>query len=61
MELFAECNGSGTTVIIATHDKNLYRGENKRVIELHNGRVVRSGRFVDPRKKMSLPPRNDTP
>ena len=61
MELFAECKGSGATVIIATHDKNLYRGENQRVIELHNGRVVRSGRFVVPRKNMPLPPRNNTP
>ena len=40
MELFKECNISGTTVIIATHDDDIYRGSNHRVLELHSGRFL---------------------
>ena len=42
MELFAECSNTGTTIIIATHDKDIYRDSEHRVLELH------SGRFIDP-------------
>ena len=40
MELFEECNRSGTTVIIATHDDDIYSGSNHRVLELHSGRIL---------------------
>jgi cell division transport system ATP-binding protein len=40
MELFEDCNSSGTTVFIATHDEDIYRGSNHRVIELHSGRIL---------------------
>ena len=40
MELFEQCNISGTTVIIATHDEDIYRGSDHRVLELHNGRIL---------------------
>ncbi len=40
MELFEECNNSGTTIIIATHDENIYSGHNHRVLELHSGRIL---------------------
>jgi cell division transport system ATP-binding protein len=40
MELFEACNISGTTVIIATHDKEIYREANHRVLELHSGRIL---------------------
>jgi cell division transport system ATP-binding protein len=40
MELFEAYNISGATVIIATHDKEIYRDANQRVLELHSGRVL---------------------
>jgi cell division transport system ATP-binding protein len=40
MELFQECNKSGTTVIIATHDEDIYRRADHRVLELHSGRIL---------------------
>jgi len=40
MELFAECNSAGTTVIIATHDEDIYNRTDHRVIELHGGRIL---------------------
>jgi len=40
MELFEDCNISGTTVIIATHDEKIYRGADHRVLELHSGRFL---------------------
>jgi len=40
MELFEECNLSGATLIIATHDEDIYRGANHRVLELHSGRFL---------------------
>ncbi len=40
MELFEQCNISGTTIIIATHDDSIYKRSKNRVIELHSGRVV---------------------
>jgi cell division transport system ATP-binding protein len=40
MALFEDCNISGTTVIIATHDEDIYRGANYRVLELHSGRIL---------------------
>jgi len=40
MELFEQCSSSGTTVIIATHDEDIYRGADHRVLELHSGRIL---------------------
>jgi len=42
MELFAECSLAGATIIIATHDENIYRGSKHRVLELHSGRILPS-------------------
>ena len=40
MDLFEECKLSGATIVIATHDENIYRGSMHRVIELHGGRIL---------------------
>ena len=40
MELFEQCNISGTTIIIATHDNSIYRESENRVLELHSGRLL---------------------
>lgn len=40
MDLFEECNRSGATVIIATHDENIFNNSTCRVLELHSGRLV---------------------
>ena len=40
MELFEQCNISGTTIIIATHDDSIYKKHENRVLELHSGRIV---------------------
>ncbi len=40
MELFEQCNISGTTIIIATHDDSIYKKYENRVLELHSGRIV---------------------
>ncbi len=40
MELFEDCNISGTTIIIATHDEDIFRGRKHRVLELQSGRLL---------------------
>ena len=40
MELFEQCNISGTTIIIATHDEGIYNKSENRVLELHSGSLV---------------------
>ncbi len=40
MDLFEQCNISGTTIIIATHDKDIYKNSAYRVLELHSGRIL---------------------
>ena len=40
MDLFEQCNISGTTIIIATHDEGIYRRSANRVLELHSGRLI---------------------
>jgi cell division transport system ATP-binding protein len=40
MELFEQCNISGATIIIATHDDSIYKKPENRVLELHSGRIV---------------------
>jgi cell division transport system ATP-binding protein len=53
MDLFEECNKSGTTVIIATHDENIFRTTDCRVLELHSGRLLtQEDRTIAPLKNM---------
>ena len=40
MELFEEINAAGTTVVVVTHNTEIVRHLNKRVIHLRNGMVV---------------------
>ena len=40
IELLSESNAQGTTIIVVTHEHNLVRQFNKRVIEIEKGRVV---------------------
>ena len=40
MEIFKEVNSRGTTVVVATHDRNLIKVMNKRTIALEGGRLV---------------------
>jgi cell division transport system ATP-binding protein len=40
MKLFVEINDRGTTVLFATHDRNLIRAYPKRVISLKSGALV---------------------
>jgi cell division transport system ATP-binding protein len=42
MNLFREINATGTTVLVATHDRELIRHVGKRAIMLDHGRVVES-------------------
>lgn len=41
MEYLEEINKSGTTVIVATHDKDIVNSFHRRVIEVVDGRIVR--------------------
>jgi cell division transport system ATP-binding protein len=43
MKLFREINARGTTVVVATHDRELVQRMQKRVIHLEHGRVVDPG------------------
>jgi len=40
MDLFLKINNSGTTVILATHNKTLVDKLKKRVVTLHEGKIV---------------------
>jgi cell division transport system ATP-binding protein len=40
MNLLREVNGRGTTVVVATHDRELIRLVGRRTITLDQGRVV---------------------
>jgi cell division transport system ATP-binding protein len=42
MNLFREINATGTTVLVATHDRELIRHVGRRAIMLEHGRVVES-------------------
>lgn len=49
MKLLIKINELGTTVILATHDKEIINNLGKRVITLDNGRIIRDeerGRFI---------------
>ena len=41
MEIFKEINASGTTIVMATHDKEVVDAMAKRVIAIEKGRIVR--------------------
>lgn len=41
MEIFKEINESGTTIVMATHDKEIVDAMGKRVIAIENGHIVR--------------------
>ena len=43
MQLFREINASGTTVLVATHDRQLIRDVGHRAIVLEHGRVTAGG------------------
>ena len=43
MRLFREINARGTTVVVATHDRDLVRRMQRRTIYLEHGRVVAGG------------------
>ena len=49
VKLLIKINELGTTVILATHDREIINGLNKRVVTLDKGRVIRDeeqGRYV---------------
>lgn len=41
MDIFQRINSSGTTIVMATHDKNIVDAMQRRVIAIENGRIVR--------------------
>jgi cell division transport system ATP-binding protein len=41
MEIFKEINETGTTIVMATHDKEIVDGMGKRVIAIEKGFIVR--------------------
>lgn len=41
MEIFKEINDTGTTIVMATHDKEIVDNMGKRVIAIENGQIVR--------------------
>ncbi|MDU6641405.1 MAG: cell division ATP-binding protein FtsE, partial [Alloscardovia omnicolens] len=41
MEVLEAINRTGTTIVMATHNEEIVNSMRKRVIELHNGRIVR--------------------
>ena len=41
MEIFKEINDTGTTIVMATHDKEVVDAMGKRVIAIEHGRIVR--------------------
>lgn len=41
MEIFKEINATGTTIVMATHDKEVVDAMGKRVIAIESGRIVR--------------------
>ena len=41
MDIFQRINAAGTTIIMATHDRDIVNRMYRRVIELESGRIVR--------------------
>lgn len=49
MEIFQRINNAGTTIVMATHDKDIVNRMQRRVIEIDSGKIVRDqrrGRYV---------------
>ena len=44
MDIFSEINESGTTIVMATHDKEIVDVMGKRVIAIEKGKIVRDER-----------------
>jgi cell division transport system ATP-binding protein len=44
MKLLLSINAAGTTVLVATHDRNMVDAYRQRLVELHNGRIRRDER-----------------
>lgn len=40
LKLFIEMNRSGTTILIATHDKKLVKGINANILNIENGTLI---------------------
>jgi cell division transport system ATP-binding protein len=47
MQLFLDINARGTTVIVATHNREVIKRLNRRVVALENGRRVETGAFEE--------------
>lgn len=50
MKVLSDINRRGTTILMATHAKDIVDGMKKRVIEIHNGKIVRDeqkGGYID--------------
>lgn len=47
MNLFRDINASGTTVLVATHDRELIKWVGRRTVHLEHGRLLESPRPVD--------------
>src|SRR6266542_549197 len=45
VQLLAEINRRGVTVLVATHDREVVDGTRRRVVELSGGRIVRDQRY----------------
>ena len=43
MNLFRDINARGTTVLVATHDRELIRRVGRRTVTLEQGRIVEGG------------------
>ena len=43
MDVFADVNARGTTVIVATHNLEIVRSMGRRVIHLEAGRIITGG------------------
>jgi cell division transport system ATP-binding protein len=48
MNLFRDINASGTTVLVATHDRELIKWVGRRTVHLEHGRLVDSAAAVPP-------------
>ena len=53
MRLFLEVTARGTTVLVATHDRDMIQRMGKRVIALEKGRVTSGGADVSPPARRS--------
>lgn len=59
VKILSDINAKGTTIIMATHNKDIVRKLNKRVIELNSGNLV-EGKDSDKKKNKELEKENKT-